>query len=134
MGAPTEVMRVVPSRLHNGLMFMPSEEIASQVNLPTRGGKVVRPKKILDWSSMTAVNKTAIAIRGAIRKSPKLMFYPQAMRIMLQARNNLKRIKRQPGDKRLRQMNIEIKRTKRTFLPKFLDVHPKYKTLYAPIR
>ena len=98
-------------------------------------GAILKPKlKVLNWSSVTSINKTAISLRNTIRKSHKLTFYPRALRAMLIARNKIKSMKRAKGDRRLRQINMEIQRTKRTFLDRYLKLRPQVAMAFMPIR
>ena len=68
----------------------------------------------LDWRSPTAINETARMIRRDIRTGR--VTYAKGMRILLQARDNLKTLISNPRDRRLKQMNDEVRITKKLLM------------------
>lgn len=76
--------------------------------------------KRLDWRSPTAVNETARMIRRDIRG--KKLSYALGMKILIQARNMLKTLIRNPRkDLRLKQINQEIKTTRNLLMKSYAD-------------
>jgi hypothetical protein len=73
----------------------------------------------LDWRSPTAINETARMIRRDVRAGR--VTYAKAMRILLQARENLKTLIASPRDRRLKQMNNEIRITKKLLMQSYGD-------------
>lgn len=77
-------------------------------------------EKRLDWRSVTSINETARMIRRDIRS--KKLSYPNGMKILLQARNMLKTMIKNPRkDLRLAQIKKEIKTTRDLLMKSYAD-------------
>jgi hypothetical protein len=76
-------------------------------------------KSRLDWRSPTAINETARMIRRDIRAGK--VTYSAGMRILLSARDNLKTLIPSNRDKRITQLNQEIKTTKKLLMGRYAN-------------
>jgi len=76
----------------------------------------------LDWRSPTAINDTARMIRRDMRSRPTpKISYTMGMRLLINARDNLKTFTLNPRDKRLYQINQEIKTTKKLMMDRYAN-------------
>ena len=73
----------------------------------------------LDWRSPTAINETSRMIRKDIRA--KKITYVTGMKILINARNNLKTYTTHPRDKRVGQLNQEIRTTKKLLMHQYAN-------------
>ena len=77
-------------------------------------------KKELDWRTITSINETARKIRNDIRRGR--ISYPLGMTILIRARNYLRTVIRNTRtDKRLHEINEEVKVTKRLLKSQFAN-------------
>lgn len=74
-------------------------------------------KKTLDWRSPTSINETSRAIRNDIRR--KKVSYYLGMKILIRARDMLRTMIKKPTDRRLAQIQHEIRVTKRLLMPQY---------------
>lgn len=81
--------------------------------------KKQRRKKLLNWSSPTAITETARIIRNDIRN--RNISYAHGMTILIKARNLLLEMLNNKPDKRTRRLNYEIKKTKNLLMKKFAN-------------
>lgn len=73
----------------------------------------------LDWRSPTSINETARMIRRDVRA--KKVSYSVGMRILIKARDNLKSLTLNQKDRRLGQLNKEIRVTKKLLMSQYGD-------------
>jgi hypothetical protein len=76
-------------------------------------------KSRLDWRSPTAINETARMIRRDIRA--RKISYSMGMKIIISARDNLRTLIPNRRDKRIAQLNQELRTTKNLLMNSFAD-------------
>ncbi len=103
---------IIESLIKQGYKFRDIKRAYLRVNRST--------KKELDWRTITSINATSRKIRNDIRKGR--ISYPLGMTILIRARDYLRTVIKNPRiDKRLAQINEEVKITKRLLRSQFAN-------------